>query len=240
MDVTYGRYAHKGGASLGRHTDELHELKKGRDGYIGRTRRSLSWLLYLNDPDWDGEKNGGYLRCFNRKHKPFGRVGAAENGDVQIGWLGRSATDEHDRPVYMNVDNKGSCRLYYYCIEMEMGSIARTKNTYISKPFRSSDVATLMTSTDNLVKNNIIITDARAFPTRFRLISSPSTDLFINARAGMGLGSSDAGAPACKCESDEDIVDVDAKGGTFVILDARFFSCGYTITTITAPSVSST
>jgi hypothetical protein len=40
------------GSHLPRHQDERHEETKGNKGWINDTRRSISWLIYLNDDDW--------------------------------------------------------------------------------------------------------------------------------------------------------------------------------------------
>ena len=40
------------GSHLPRHQDERHEETKGIKGWISDTRRSISWLIYLNDDDW--------------------------------------------------------------------------------------------------------------------------------------------------------------------------------------------
>eukprot|EP00984_Skeletonema_dohrnii_P026662 scaffold16028_cov56-Skeletonema_dohrnii-CCMP3373.AAC.1 len=37
------------GSCLPRHQDERHEETKGDTGWINDTRRSISWILYLND-----------------------------------------------------------------------------------------------------------------------------------------------------------------------------------------------
>jgi hypothetical protein len=43
------------GAHLKRHLDERHEELKGRRGWMELSRRSVSWLLYLCDSDWDAK-----------------------------------------------------------------------------------------------------------------------------------------------------------------------------------------
>ena len=48
--MTYNWY--EPGAKLGRHLDEHHEETKGAQGWLPPTRRSVTWLVYLND-DWD-------------------------------------------------------------------------------------------------------------------------------------------------------------------------------------------
>ena len=42
------------GSFLPRHQDERHEDTKGKTGWINDTRRSISWLVYLNDDGWGG------------------------------------------------------------------------------------------------------------------------------------------------------------------------------------------
>ena len=49
-EMTYNWY--EPGAKLGRHLDEHHEETKGAQGWLPPTRRSVTWLVYLND-DWD-------------------------------------------------------------------------------------------------------------------------------------------------------------------------------------------
>jgi len=81
-EMSYTRYGP--GASLPRHTDEHHaELKKAHPvasgdenikrldaataGPVGPkgTRRSVTWLVYLND-EWDAARDGGQLRVHER------------------------------------------------------------------------------------------------------------------------------------------------------------------------------
>ena len=58
-EMTYNWY--ESGAKLGRHLDEHHEETKGVKGWLLGTRRSVTWLVYLNS-GWE-EKDGGALRC---------------------------------------------------------------------------------------------------------------------------------------------------------------------------------
>ena len=76
---------HGAGAFLGRHMDERHEACKGEAGFLHDTRRSVSWLVYLQQA-----KRGGELRAWCRESA--GDVGAHE-GDVQVGWLPRNRRD---------------------------------------------------------------------------------------------------------------------------------------------------
>ena len=76
---------HAPGAFLGRHMDERHEACKGEAGFLHDSRRSVSWLVYLQQA-----KRGGELRAWCRESA--GDVGAHE-GDVQVGWLPRNRRD---------------------------------------------------------------------------------------------------------------------------------------------------
>lgn len=94
-------------SSLPRHQDERHEETKGDRGWINDTRRSISWLIYLND-DWNtgnaddgggvrmldlkGKKpsgSGGELRAFCRKRCSKGGWCGSNDGNLQVGWLRR-------------------------------------------------------------------------------------------------------------------------------------------------------
>jgi hypothetical protein len=44
------------GASLARHVDEHHEEAKGSGGWALPSRRSVSWLVYLNALDWSARQ----------------------------------------------------------------------------------------------------------------------------------------------------------------------------------------
>lgn len=76
-EMTYNWY--ESGASLSTHLDEYHEDLKGRSGWSSPTRRSVTWLVYLNKPQ------GGQLTCYPRQSVRED-VGAAAK-DVQVGWL---------------------------------------------------------------------------------------------------------------------------------------------------------
>ena len=62
---------------------------------------SVSWLVYLND-DWS-VSNGGELRCYERKFDVEGKVGATEEGDLQVGWL----AGEKERAVFLDARGNG-------------------------------------------------------------------------------------------------------------------------------------
>lgn len=91
-DITLGHESYFSrslpGASLNRHLDERHEETKGRKGWTTPSRRSISWLLYLCEEDWDVDINGGGLLTFpqGRKYNP-GKTGASgeDYGNLQVG-----------------------------------------------------------------------------------------------------------------------------------------------------------
>jgi hypothetical protein len=89
------------GADLKRHMDEKHEELKPSRRWALETRRSISWLLYLNENSWDASLNGGQLRSFpqNTPMYPslFGSCGCHQ-GNLQIGWL---EAESYVKPVYM-------------------------------------------------------------------------------------------------------------------------------------------
>ena len=112
------------GASLARHNDEHHEELKGVRGWSTPTRRSISWLVYLNEADWDVERDGGTLRTYERRTTSSYPVGT-RSGDLQIGWLARTKDDPNELPVFLDgrrggisgrcslfVDKKDGGRLY--------------------------------------------------------------------------------------------------------------------------------
>lgn len=123
-EFSYTRFAP--GASLARHVDEHHEETKGTEGWRVPTRRSVTWLVYLNEQ----EVTGGRLRAYERR-RPIAvgdRVGATADGDLQVGWLRASAADPVERPVFLAsrlADKAGNCAL-------------RVGDAVVSRPFHAS------------------------------------------------------------------------------------------------------
>lgn len=78
------------GSTLARHMDERHEETKGSRGWLLPSRRSVSWLIYLSEPDWDLARNGGALRSFPQRAVKTNlaevEVGS-HSGNLQVGWL---------------------------------------------------------------------------------------------------------------------------------------------------------
>ena len=91
----------KVGEPVHRHTDQRHEALGGQIMMQDeRTRRSIAWLLYLSDDDWDepgGSGSGGKLRAYPRRDS-VGVVGA-HGGCQQVGWLERGRGAE---PVFLD------------------------------------------------------------------------------------------------------------------------------------------
>uniref|UniRef100_A0A7S1C241 Prolyl 4-hydroxylase alpha subunit Fe(2+) 2OG dioxygenase domain-containing protein n=1 Tax=Corethron hystrix TaxID=216773 RepID=A0A7S1C241_9STRA len=89
------------GSHLPRHNDERHEDTKGEKGWINETRRSISWLIYLNYDDDNANDNidhhpwksfnGGQLRAYCRKSRGSGDNSHVPCGshqeNIQVGWL---------------------------------------------------------------------------------------------------------------------------------------------------------
>lgn len=205
-EISYTRFGP--GAFLKRHVDEHHEELKGVDGWSKPTRRSISWLIYLNDSDWDGRKHGGQLRCFERRQKTEGRIGAY-SGDLQIGWLRATTYDTKDRPVYLDAKkhDHGDCAMYI--INNESGH----SRSYISKSFQTNPIMYIAGS-ESLMKKSLF-RDRQDLSERFHLIEPPKSkisDILKGDRAYAGLGENEA--------TDEVLEDVVPRGGTLVMFDS--------------------
>ena len=220
-EISYTRFG--SGAFLKRHVDEHHEELKGVDGWSKPTRRSISWLIYLNDQDWDGRKYGGQLRCFERKDRPvgdgittsfsdYGRIGATANGDLQIGWLRASAFDPVERPVYLDAKkhNHGDCAMY---VVNDNNSISTNTRSYISKNFQTQPIM-YVAGSEALVKKTLF-GDRKDIADRFHLIEPPKSkisDILKGDKAYAGWGEDGA--------ADEMLEDIDPRGGTLVMFDS--------------------
>ena len=201
-EISYTRFGP--GAFLKRHVDEHHEELKGRDGWLKPTRRSISWLIYLNEPDWNASRDGGRLRCFERKRRPNGRIGATTNGDLQIGWI-TELTEE--TPVYLDAKNHDHGECAMYLIENN------GRRRYITKPFRANPIM-YVAGSESLVKKLLISPDVAS---RFRLIEASKSKLNDILKGGdtyLGEGE----PPQNMIE--EELEDVDPLGGTLVLFDS--------------------
>lgn len=204
-EISYTRFGP--GAFLKRHVDEHHEELKGKDGWGKPTRRSISWLIYLNE-DWNGKRDGGQLRCFERKEGRIkGRVGAQPNGDLQIGWLRASAKDPVERPVYLdsrNYHNKGHCKMYL---------VDGNRVEYITEDFNSHPIF-YVAGGEAMTKKALI--KRQDLAARFHFIEPPKSvinDMLLGKDPNyLGAGEEPA--------FDEEIEDVEPNGGTLVLFDS--------------------
>jgi len=200
-EISYTRFGP--GAFLKRHVDEHHEELKGRAGWSKPTRRSMTWLIYLND-DWDTNQHGGCLRCFERKTLPITKTGSRGSGDLQLGWLKATNPGGREQPVFMDAQhsgmdgaNSGLCALYIDDPSAEGG------RQYISKSFHSHP--TLYIGGSELLVQNTLM-NSKDLAQRFRLIEQPKSVV------------SEFMQPQDSVE--ERTQDVEPIGGTLVLFDS--------------------
>lgn len=201
-ELSYTRFGP--GAFLKRHVDEHHEELKGVRGWSAPTRRSLSWLVYLNEPDWDAAKDGGCLRTYPRRSARVGTVGA-RNGDLQIGWLAPTRRDPIERPVFLDGRREGeagNCALYTDSAD-DIGIVYMTEN-FKADPY-------LFLSTGDWVVQHVLITNP-AFGDRFHYLEPPKSKLtdFMDTNLKANTASTVG----------EAILDVAPTGGTLVMFDS--------------------
>ena len=130
QEFSYSRYGP--GASLARHIDEHHEELKGVSGWRDAGRRSVSWLVYLNE-GW-AASDGGALRCYERLAPAGGRVGATFDGDLQVAWL-RADGAGAERPVFLDsrLEPGGAHGLCaFYVLDDDF------RKRYVSRKFRAN------------------------------------------------------------------------------------------------------
>jgi hypothetical protein len=189
-EVSYTRFGP--GAYLARHVDEHHEEVKGRAGWSRPTRRSLSWLVYLNEDDWDVEVDGGELCTHERQAISAttkgggGIVGGpvgSRDGDLQIGWLAAPSesssnsnninnNDSRERPVFLDGRRggiSGRCSLYVDNNSDNDNGLTTRKKLYLTKEFDSDPYLFL---TSDFFIRNLLITDHN-LGQRFRYIEPP-------------------------------------------------------------------
>lgn len=192
-EISFTRFG--AGAMLARHVDEHHEEVKGRAGWSRPTRRSISWLVYLNEEDWDANSDGGNLRTYERKAPSAYSVGSRD-GDLQMGWLAPTPNDPKERPVFLDGRRggiSGKCALY---IDSDDGQ----RKVYLTREFDSDPYLHL--ASDYFVQN-LLIKD-HELGARFHYLEQPKSKLteYLAADAG------------------EQIKDVAPLGGTLVAFDS--------------------
>lgn len=197
-EISYTRYAP--GASLRRHVDEHHEELKGDAGWVKLSRRSVSWLVYLNE-EWN-DSAGGLLRTYPRTEPSAAPVGA-RGGDLQVGWLRATAADPVERPVFLDARRRGSggnCALY---TESESGPGTK-RRVWISGEFNAHPL--LYQSSDAVVDMLLVRNPAAAG--RFHLVEAP------RSTAARWLGGK------AVAQAGETVRDVNPCGGTLVLFDS--------------------
>jgi hypothetical protein len=214
-EISYTRFGP--GAFLKRHVDEHHEELKGVAGWSKPTRRSLSWLIYLNE-DWNPDQSGGCLRCFERASGTSHRVGARRNGDLQVGWLRPTLQDPVERPVFLDAqfdDNdveslqNHNCAMY---IDNPVSDGASTSYEisqpyYITQSFNAHP--TLFVAGGEFLAQKFLI--RKDFASRFHFIDPPksiATDLFNSMQGETSVN------------DDESAMDVAPLAGTLVVFDS--------------------
>ena len=184
------------GAMLARHVDEHHEEVKGRAGWSRPTRRSISWLVYLNEQDWDAKSDGGELRTYERKVPSAYSVGA-RNGDLQLGWLKPTLSDPMERPVFLDGRRggvSGKCALY-------VDSDDSQRKVYLTKEFDSDPY--LFLSSDFFIQNMLI--KDHELGQRFHYLEAPKSKLTEAIKT---------------LDEGERVHDVSPQGGTLVVFDS--------------------
>ena len=207
-EMTYNWY--EPGAKLGRHLDEHHEETKGVKGWQLPTRRSVTWLVYLNN-DWR-EEEGGALRCFPRADESLSscQVGTHE-GNLQVGWL--DGTD----PVFLDSFRPSGMSGLYRIISMDRGTGQRKERSrrskIVGKPVQ------LVSAADFDVPRQPIDFSAflsPEFQASFEQISTPRLDPRFAAK--------DVVAPkvnlSAAVEGRGKVLDVVPEGGTLVVFDS--------------------
>ena len=192
-EISFTRFG--AGANLARHVDEHHEELKGRAGWSKPTRRSISWLVYLNEEDWNADTDGGELRTYERISRSSKPVGARQ-GDLQIGWLAPTQTDNKERPVFLDGRRggvSGKCALY---IDSDDGE----RRIYLTKEFESDPYLFL---TSDFFVRNLLIQD-HDLGRRFHYLEQPKS----------------AATAYFKADSGETSKDVAPTGGTLVLFDS--------------------
>jgi len=206
-EISYTRFGP--GAFLKRHVDEHHEELKGTAGWSTPTRRSLSWLVYLNR-DWNPDRSGGALRCYERNAAASHSVGARPNGDLQIGWLRPSRTDPVERPVFLDAQHDGGAN--HRCAMYVVDPVREGQLQYITKEFNPNPTL-FVAGSEFLVQKLSIQQQRRDWADRFHLIEPPKSKITDWLTA---LDDDQKTAAA----DDESVLDVPPLAGTLVVFDS--------------------
>jgi len=202
-EIQYLHY--RPGAQVFRHTDERHvELKRPNGSRLQKkadaTRRSITWLVYLND-DWDPNNDGGQLRLHERA-QPSIHVGSLGK-DLQVGWLRATATDA-EQPVFLDPfrepgPEEETCVLYTCDARGNKRDLSR-------RPFSNG---ALRQFGGDLVASKLMVDDS-ADARRFHLIDAPRP-VASKYLPGPGPAGEDGG---------ERVRDIAPQAGTLVLFDS--------------------
>ena len=210
-EISYTRFGP--GAFLQRHVDEHHEELKDTAGWSQPTRRSVSWLIYLNNDDWNPDQDGGQLRCYPRTVPPVTRVGARPNGDLQLAWLRPTPFDPVERPVFLNARRPNNkCAMYYMTWSSWNENEHETREQYITPDFESHPILYLAGG-ETLVKKMLL---ERHVADRFQFIEPPKSKLGDL----LALGGGSTNAQHRNGSDHELLADVTPVGGTLVLFDS--------------------
>ena len=166
-EIQYLHY--RPGAQVFRHVDEKHvELKRPNGSRLpkkpGATRRSVTWLVYLNN-DWDPRNDGGQLRLHERA-QPSTHVGALDQ-NLQVGWL-RATGKDGEQPVFLDpfrgAGPEGETCMLYTC------DAGGSKRDLSREPFAN---AVLQKTGGDTVAS--LMMDDPVDARRFHLIDAPKT-----------------------------------------------------------------
>ena len=199
-EMSYTRYGP--GAYLARHTDEHHGKLK-LSAKPRPTRRSISWLVYLND-DWNAATDGGCLRVHERRAPSVAPVGA-RGAELQIGWL-RATAREGEQPVFLDLRRQGgrnadaTCMLYACAADGSRRDLS-------AKPFAASP-ALYLAGGDVFARQ--LLVDSNADRERFHLVDAPKSAASAYLPA-YGEAGEDGG---------ERVRDIPPEGGTLVLFDS--------------------
>ena len=208
FDIQYLHY--RPGALVSRHVDDRHvELKRPGGARLQKkpdaTRRSITWLAYLND-DWDPKRDGGQLRLHERA-QPSSHVGALDT-HLQVGWLRATAT-EGEQPVFLDPfrgdAESENCML-----------ITRDANGKTRDLSRAPFANTALREFGGDAAASRLMVDSAADQSRFHLIDGPRRVVSQWLPPGEdGLGRGAAGE-----DGGERVRDIVPRGGTLVLFDS--------------------
>ena len=221
-EMTYNWY--EPGAKLGRHLDEHHEETKGTKGWMTPTRRSVTWLVYLND-NWMVEE-GGALRTLPRSETNMNensiQVGCHE-GNLQVGWI-NDGTD----PVFLDVFRESGGSALYHLVaaakDDDDGPEGDNKKVSYERqiiseqdfdvPAQPIDFSTFLK--DEVKESFAQISTSRLDPRFVSADTTTTTTTTANSNNNHGI----AHNQDFDCSDERTILDVMPQAGTLVLFDS--------------------